>query len=324
MEPARLCFISGHRFGYYALQGLKSGAAFRSGDIVITLLLGLDTAKQESTVGYYDFQYIASEVSSRFETIRSIKVESVNNLILNAQPDYILAIGWSELLPVQILDIPSKRLGLANRHGPAHGCIGMHPTLLPIGRGRAPIPWTIINSIQETGVTAFLLEEGPDEGGIVAQKAISVSMNETATSLFAKCCSLHFELGRDISQMLGVRQLTWTNQDDSRASYWTKRRLEDGRIRFEKTGDDICRLVRALTPPYPGAFFDHAGEAIIVDEVRVLPKHTSARPGTITCVNSDGLPHIAALDSVIECIDISRTKSRLTFRVGDSVSRTSC
>ena len=38
----------------------------------------------------------------------------------------------------------------------------MHPTLLPVGRGRAAIPWAIIKGLDKTGVTMFKLDEGVD------------------------------------------------------------------------------------------------------------------------------------------------------------------
>ena len=85
----------------------------------------------------------------------------------------------------------------------------MHPTLLPEGRGRAPIPWTIVRSLNSTGVTAFLLEEEPDAGGIILQRAISVDSAETATTLFEKIGRLHEELGEMLIETLASRNLCW-------------------------------------------------------------------------------------------------------------------
>jgi methionyl-tRNA formyltransferase len=57
------------------------------------------------------------------------------------QIDWLLIIGWSQIARRELLETP------------ACGCLGMHPSLLPIGRGRAAIPWAILKGLDQTGVT---------------------------------------------------------------------------------------------------------------------------------------------------------------------------
>jgi methionyl-tRNA formyltransferase len=45
-------------------------------------------------------------------------------------------------------------------------------------------------------------------------------------------------------------------QDLSKGSYFGGRRPEDGRIDWSKSALEIHNLVRAVAPPYPGAFTD--------------------------------------------------------------------
>jgi methionyl-tRNA formyltransferase len=45
-------------------------------------------------------------------------------------------------------------------------------------------------------------------------------------------------------------------QDLARGSYFGARRPEDGRIDWSKSAREIHNLVRAVAPPYPGAFTD--------------------------------------------------------------------
>ena len=315
-----LTFVSGHYFGYCALQGLLESAEYSSGHLEVSLLLSLDEVKKAATVGFYDFSAIATKHNIPHHLIKSVKHDSTGDLIRKASPDFLLAIGLSELVPSGTLDIPKTIKGSTNRHARGHGCIGMHPTLLPLGRGRAPIPWTIIKGLDQTGVTAFLLEEAADSGGIVLQESIPISPGETATTLFDKCATAHRVLGRNLAPMLATRSLIWEEQDTARATVWPKRKPQDGLMSFDQSVHTIDRLVRALTTPYPGAFFYYDTHCITVHEVELVTSKSEAPSGSIISVSSDGMPTIAAQDGAIKCIALENNSGNVRFKVGSRLN----
>src|SRR5215217_2410805 len=316
-----LTFVSGHYFGFRALQGLLESSEYSRGELEVSLLLSLDEVKKATTVGFCDFSAIATKHNIPHQIIKSVKHDSTGELIRKASPDFLLAIGLSELVPSEMLDIPKTIKGSANRHARGHGCIGMHPTLLPLGRGRAPIPWTIIKGLDQTGVTAFLLEEAADSGGIVLQEPVQVSPRETATTLFDKCADAHQSLGRNLAPMLATRSLVWEEQDASRVSVWTRRRPQDGLMSFDESVHTIDRLVRALTSPYPNAFFYYEDHCITVSEVEIITSKNGALPGSIIAVSSDGKPTIAAQDGAIKCIAFENNSGGVSFKVGSRLSQ---
>ena len=278
--PATFAFVTGHEFGeatFRAILGLPEyGTKLRC-----SLLACLDQVKSSVTAGYTDLGPFAAKSGVPVEYIRSIKTEGAQNLLRESAPDYLMIVGWSELAPSAILDIPkSKHRGVA-RHTASYGCIGMHQTLLPEGRGRAPIPWAIIKGLKRTGVTVFLLEEAADAGGIIDQLQIPIDPTETATTLFDKARKAHIELGARLGMRMATHALSWTDQDERLASTWPRRRPEDGRIDFSRTAIEIDRFVRALTPPYPGAFFLWANEKIRVHKVETFQLAHTELPGTI-------------------------------------------
>ena len=129
----------------------------------------------------------------------------------------------------------------------------MHPTLLPQGRGRAPIPWAIIKGLPETGVTLFKLDEGVDSGPVLDKETIPIAPREDASTLYEKVRHAHRVLaGRTIPSLL-AGHAKFLPQDEDRATYWPKRTPEDGELQATMTVDEADRLVRALTRPYPGA-----------------------------------------------------------------------
>ncbi|MDT8384048.1 MAG: formyltransferase family protein [Gammaproteobacteria bacterium] len=64
--------------------------------------------------------------------------------------------------------------------------INIHPTLLPVGRGPWPLPWTILSGQQRSGVTIHKLTPDFDAGDILVQREFALEANENLESLSAK------------------------------------------------------------------------------------------------------------------------------------------
>jgi methionyl-tRNA formyltransferase len=162
------------------------------------------------------------------------------------------------------------------------GVYGMHPTLLPRHRGRAPIPWTILSGLARTGVTLFeIVDPTADSGPIVGQVVVPVAADETATSLFDKLARAHVDLVRDFVPRLVAGAVTKTPQEPSRASAWPKRTPADGIIDWETRAPYLYDWVRAQTRPYPGAFTFLGDEKVIVWQARPVEWQGEAPAGTV-------------------------------------------
>jgi methionyl-tRNA formyltransferase len=176
-----------------------------------------------------------------------LKVSNINDnaarlAIQEAELDWLFIIGWSQIAKAPLLATVSR------------GCLGMHPTLLPIGRGRASIPWAIIKGIDRTGVSLFVLNEGVDTGPVLDQLAIAIDPQETATSLYANVTEAHRELLKIAWPKLIANEISPTIQDEKAATYWAARKPEDGELHLSMCCENADRLIRAVTHPYPGAF----------------------------------------------------------------------
>jgi len=200
---------------------------------------------------------------SQKNNIPLIKINHINDqdvieVIRKYELDWLFIIGWSQIASYDLINSPKK------------GCIGMHPTLLPIGRGRAAIPWAIIKGLEKTGVSMFVLDEGVDTGPILGQYEIPMKLNETAMELYDKVNIAHELLIAKIYPHLQNDQYDLTNQDHSLATVWEGRSPSDGELNLNMDINDVDKLVRATTKPYPGAYIVQNGVKRIIWQGRIL------------------------------------------------------
>ena len=235
--------------------GLSCIEAAVKSDFQFDLLITLHDNKSKNKSGRIFLDQISKDHEIELLKINHINDDEVNEILKEKEIDWLFIIGWSQIANDRVLNAVNL------------GIIGAHPTLLPEGRGRASIPWAIIKGLQQTGVTFFKMDEGVDTGKILAQQVISVDERETATTLYEKVNDTHVELFLNTLPQLESGNYSLQVQDESMATYWEGRTPSDGEIKPDMTMEQIDRLVRATTHPYPGAFcFDKNGNKVIVWE----------------------------------------------------------
>jgi methionyl-tRNA formyltransferase len=160
------------------------------------------------------------------------------------------------------------------------GAYNMHGSLLPKYRGRAPVNWAVLHGERETGATLHEMVAKPDAGGIVDQMAVPILPDDTAKDVFRKVTvAAEVVLDRTLPALLAGSARA-VAQDLARGSYFGGRKPEDGRIDWRQPGARIHDLVRAVAPPYPGAFSDVGGRRLRILRTRRLADR--APPGTAT------------------------------------------
>lgn len=156
------------------------------------------------------------------------------------------------------------------------GAFNMHGSLLPKYRGRVPINWAIIHGETETGATLHEMVVKPDAGRIVDQEPVPILPDDLAIDVFGKVSAA---AGRVLARSLpGLvdGSAVLRAQDLSKGSYFGGRKPEDGRIDWSQPARRIHDLVRAVAPPYPGAFTEMEGARLRVLRTRRLPRRDSA------------------------------------------------
>jgi len=267
--PLRILYVGARIVGRECLQALLGAGANIVG------LLFLDGKKADETVAHCDFDDLIEGYGLNARSFISLNDLDIQIWAENCRPDVGMVIGVSQLIGRALLKVPRQ------------GFIGMHPTLLPEGRGRAPIPWTLIKGLERTGVSLFWCDTEADTGELLSQAEVPVYYEDTAAILGARTDEVAARLLVKSLPLLAGGQPPRIAQDDSRATCWPRRRPGDGVIDWSLEKRVIYNWVRALTHPYPGAFTFFADRKLYVWACRESEDRRVAAPGVVI----DLLPH---------------------------------
>lgn len=137
---------------------------------------------------------------------------------------------------------------------PTMGTFNLHASLLPKYRGAAPINWAIIEGEKESGVSTFLLDEKIDTGALLMSEKVAISGTDTAGSLHDKLLANGRKLVVKTIDFLASKKIEPKQQQDIEGiTYAPKLTPENMRIDWTKSGPEIERHIRGLSP-YPSAW----------------------------------------------------------------------
>ncbi len=161
------------------------------------------------------------------------------------------------------------------------GALNMHGSLLPKYRGRAPVNWAILNGEHEIGATLHYMAARADAGDIVDQQAVPILADDEAREVYAKVtAAAEMVLARSLAGLL-AGSAPRRPQPIVPGQYFGRRGPEDGRIDWSWPAKRIHDLVRAVAPPFPGAFAQVGGERWYLHRTRLATHTRPAGPARL-------------------------------------------
>jgi methionyl-tRNA formyltransferase len=203
----------------------------------------------------------------------------------DAAPEIAVANNWRTWLPPELFRLPP------------HGTLNIHDSLLPAYAGFSPLIWALLNGERQVGVTAHRMDETLDAGDILLQRAVPVGPSDTATDLFHRTVELIGPVVRESLELIDSGRAVWLPQDRTRATFFHKRSEEDSRIDWSWPAEDLERLVRAQSDPYPNAFTHYRGERIRIVAAAVSEGRYGGTPGRVFIREGDGVVIVAGADA---------------------------
>jgi methionyl-tRNA formyltransferase len=241
----KITWLSANKLGYELLK-----VAIRLPDVNIGSII---TLSENSETIMYDG--VCRERWDDFG-VEVFDVEDINKemaLLDNVSDGLVISCGWRQVIGKSILIIPY------------YGFIGFHPTLLPRGRGPAPIINSILEGYSKSGLTMFYLGEGVDDGDIIGQQSFTINKSDHADDVYAKTITAGKKLVRSYLPLVVQGKALRIPQNHSEATYFKKPKLEDNEVDFNnESAGEIFRKIRALSKPYKGAYVYKNGEKIVL------------------------------------------------------------
>jgi len=186
----------------------------------------------------------------------------IERTLSQLRPDFIFSFYYRSLIGDSVLKCARR------------AALNMHGSLLPKYRGRAPVNWAILHGERETGATLHHMVAKADAGDIVDQQAVPILCDDTAQEVMDKVTTAaEIVLARSLP-LLAAGTAARIPQRLVDGQYFGRRTPEDGRIDWSWPAARVHNLVRAVAPPYPGAFADVSGQRWIVERTQVVSGRT--------------------------------------------------
>lgn len=214
-------------------------------------VLGHEPKNPEFVSGWANLRELAEANHLEYRGFRKVNDKEHLAWAASKDVDIIFAVGFSQLMSLEWLRMPKL------------GCIGFHPSLLPAGRGRAPIAWMILEK-SFGSATFFLMGEGADDGPIFVQEVFEVKDSDDAGSIEQK---IEKAIYKALDTWLPeLKKGIWepVPQEELSATWTGKRSIEDGLISWNDSAYYIDRLIKASTKPHPGAYTYFNDEKMII------------------------------------------------------------
>ena len=205
---------------------------------------------------------------------KSFRSEAECAGLASLSPEVVVVAAYGLFLPPEALVIPPL------------GCLNIHPSLLPRYRGPSPVVSAILNGDDETGVTIMKLDEGMDSGPLLAQAKVQLGSRETGTELTRRLFDIGADLLVDTLPGWASGDIPAVPQEESRATFTTLVKKEDGEIDWTSDAERIARMVRAYEP-WPGTFTYWDGKLLKILEATSTAG--SASPGQVVGLHDGGI-----------------------------------
>ena len=219
---------------------------------------------------------LSSPPVKQYAQDHQIPVEQPENFRNNLTVDKLFSYNAEALVVAAYgIFLPKKIINGLN-----HGCLNIHPSLLPKHRGASPVASSILEGSSKTGVTVMLLDEGMDTGPILCQREIVIEEGETCEDLTQRLFTEGGDLILDAITGLMSGTLKPIPQDDTKATLTTRFTKNDGLINWNSTSIEIIRSIRAYYP-WPGTFTNYNKTSLKIVSATPFDKPIALRPGEI-------------------------------------------
>lgn len=223
----------------------------------------------------------------------------IGDVIIKEQPDCVIISSYHRILSEHVIR--------------ASKFVNVHYSPLPRYRGRANVNWAIINGEREAAITIHRIVPDLDAGNILYQESVEIGQHDTVGHIYSVLNQIQREkLGHTVTRLLDGYE--GTPQDESLATYGCARIPADGEIDWSQPTEKIYALIRALSPPYPGAYTYLEARRITLTTARPVdaPRYVGRVPGRVVARSTkDTFVDVLSGDGVLRIFEATAEDGRV-------------
>lgn len=226
---------------------------------------------------------------TRHDAVRAAVLAAGHEIppIVDERPHVGLCVGWPNILKAHELALP------------IWGWINCHAGPVPHYRGGSPLNWQIIHGASLIGVSVLKMTEGIDDGPVLEEQTFHLAPNEDISHAHAKANAMFAAMVPKVLERIALNEQPERKQ--SGGTYWHQRDDGDGRIDWSWPALRVHNFVRALTRPYPGAWFGSGGARQRIWKTSLDCPEIKGRPGHIFLLQ--GKRYAVCGDRALEIIE---------------------
>ncbi|MBK8981276.1 MAG: hypothetical protein IPM38_02885 [Ignavibacteria bacterium] len=211
-------------------------------------------------------------IENRIELSETDDVNELKNKL--SEFDTGVCVGFMSILKKKIFSIPKN------------GILNLHCGKLPEYRGRAPISRSIMNGEEFLTVTVHRIDEGIDSGDICKEYKIKISQEDDVNTLYRKCSGVSSKIISECLRDIKERKLIFRKQITDKSANKVISD-EERRINWNENANAIFNTIRALTFPYPCAYFSFNNKKYLILKSIPLSDNliSESTAGTVTSVS---------------------------------------
>lgn len=211
----------------------------------------------EYNVSVDDFSELASKIKAQFFNISNLERDEIIELIKSNKVKIAISVNWKFQINESFINL--FELGILN----------LHLGNLPDYKGNATVNWSIVNGENHIYANIHKMVKEIDEGDIIARRKIEINNKTYVGDVLDESLKVAPQLFYKSISKLMENSSYFLEKGNANGLRCFPRLPQDGEIDWNQSADNISKLIRASSKPYPGAFTFFNGKKIIIWKAKV-------------------------------------------------------
>ncbi|MBC8229301.1 hypothetical protein H8E77_07135 [bacterium] len=228
-----------------------------------------DVPHEETVIGVAT-KYLLPLYTPAYDTVAEPAPEFLK-LFRNAKPDLMVSMHYPAIFKPVLLEIPPL------------GCINIHPSKVPEGRGMTPSWWYLYLGRKTAWTALHYIDAGVDSGDVIAFGSTTITAEDTGATLSKRLSEAAYQIFREHLPTIMNGTAPRQRQDLSKGNYlWSGRDWH--LINWSRGTRGIRGQIRCFTDTGSNAYTFIAGRKLTINDAQ------RANPDDWQKVKEDPMP----------------------------------